>query len=425
MTGGGPRQEPPARFAALAVPNYRRFVAGQGISLIGSWTETVAQGVLVLSMTGSPFDLGLVAAIRYVPVLLLAPYAGVIVDRHDRRRTLITTQTLLGCLALGFGVVVLTGHQSLMLAMLVAAAFGVLTAVDNPARMALIPELVGARALHSAVTFNSILANVGRGVGPLVAAVLIGGVGIGWCFIANAASFVLVILLLLSMRTAEIRSEGRIPRAPGQLRAALRIVRGNGQLLGPLVMMGIVGTLAYEYEVSLPVFGEHSLAGGADEYALLTAGFGAGSIAAGAVLMFWPQTGVSRMVLISLGYGAALAVTALSPSTVFANVAIVFVGAFSIGFLTTGNSTVQLYAPSGMRGRVTSLWTMAFIGSTPIGALIIGWIGQAFGGRVSLGVAALACVAASAAGALIARTVPSPRAVPMPGPGEPSREPSP
>ncbi|MCR2809263.1 MULTISPECIES: MFS transporter [unclassified Microbacterium] len=216
MTAAGQAAPPSARFSALAVPNYRRFIAGQGISLIGSWTETVAQGVLVLTMTGSAFDLGLVAAVRYLPVLLLAPYAGVLVDRHDRRRTLLVTQTALALLALGFGIVILTGHHSLMLALLVAVVFGVLTAVDNPARMALIPELVGREVLHSAVTLNSILANVGRGVGPLVAAALIGTVGLGWCFIANAASFTLVIALLLSMRTAQIHSEGRIPRRPGR-----------------------------------------------------------------------------------------------------------------------------------------------------------------------------------------------------------------
>ncbi|WP_460772656.1 MFS transporter [Microbacterium sp. GXF7504] len=393
----------PSRFAALAVPNYRRFIAGQGISLIGSWTETVAQGVLVLMLTGSPFDLGLLAALRYGPVLLLGPLAGVLVDRHDRRRLLVLTQTLLALLALGFGLVILAGRESLVLAMVVAVVFGMLTAVDNPARMALIPELVGTPALHSAVTLNSILANVGRGVGPVVAASLIGTVGIGWCFIANAASFALVIALLVSMRSSGIHSEGRAPKARGQLRQTLGIVRRDPELLGPLVMMAVVGTLAYEYEVSLPVFGEHSLAGGADEYAWLTAGFGAGSIAAGLLLLSWPQTGLHRMTWISLGYAVALAATAAAPSTLVANVTIVFVGACSIGFLTTGNATVQLHAPAGMRGRVTSLWTTAFIGSTPVGALIVGGIGMLLGGRAAVGVAAASCLLAAALGLLVRR----------------------
>jgi len=402
------------RFVALEVPNYRRFISGQGVSLVGSWTETVAQGVLVLNLTGSPFDLGVLAAIRYLPVLLLAPYAGVVVDRHDRRRTLLVTQSSLAVLALAFGIVVLTDHQTLLLAMVVAVAFGVLTAVDNPARMALIPELVGREALHSAVTLNSILANVGRGIGPVVAAALIGSVGIGWCFIANAGSFVLVIVLLLSLRTAGIRSEGRIPRERGQLRSALRVVRSDRQLLGPLAMMTVVGTLTYEYEVSLPVFGEHSLAGGPDEYAWLTAGFGAGSIAAGVFLLFRPQTGLTRMIVITVGYALALAVTAVAPSTLVANVTIVIVGAFSIGFLTTGNSTVQLFAPAGMRGRVTSLWTTAFLGTTPLGAVLVGGVGQAFGGRASVGVASVACLVAVVVGLIVRREVPARDVAPAP-----------
>jgi len=402
------------RFVALEVPNYRRFISGQGVSLVGSWTETVAQGVLVLNLTGSPFDLGVLAAIRYLPVLLLAPYAGVVVDRHDRRRTLLVTQSSLAVLALAFGIVVLTDHQTLLLAMVVAVAFGVLTAVDNPARMALIPELVGREALHSAVTLNSILANVGRGIGPVVAAALIGSVGIGWCFIANAGSFVLVIVLLLSLRTVSIRSEGRIPRERGQLRSALRVVRSDRQLLGPLAMMTVVGTLTYEYEVSLPVFGEHSLAGGPDEYAWLTAGFGAGSIAAGVFLLFRPQTGLTRMIVITVGYALALAVTAVAPSTLVANVTIVIVGAFSIGFLTTGNSTVQLFAPAGMRGRVTSLWTTAFLGTTPLGAVLVGGVGQAFGGRASVGVASVACLVAVVVGLIVRREVPARDVAPAP-----------
>jgi len=402
------------RFVALEVPNYRRFISGQGVSLVGSWTETVAQGVLVLNLTGSPFDLGVLAAIRYLPVLLLAPYAGVVVDRHDRCRTLLVTQSSLAVLALAFGIVVLTDHQTLLLAMVVAVAFGVLTAVDNPARMALIPELVGREALHSAVTLNSILANVGRGIGPVVAAALIGSVGIGWCFIANAGSFVLVIVLLLSLRTVSIRSEGRIPRERGQLRSALRVVRSDRQLLGPLAMMTVVGTLTYEYEVSLPVFGEHSLAGGPDEYAWLTAGFGAGSIAAGVFLLFRPQTGLTRMIVITVGYALALAVTAVAPSTLVANVTIVIVGAFSIGFLTTGNSTVQLFAPAGMRGRVTSLWTTAFLGTTPLGAVLVGGVGQAFGGRASVGVASVACLVAVVVGLIVRREVPARDVAPAP-----------
>lgn len=397
----------PRPFVALQVANYRRFVAGQAISLVGSWTETIAQGVLILSLTHSPVVLGVAAATRYIPVLLVAPYAGVIVDRHDRRRTLITTQCLLGALSLVFGVTVLAGVVAMWQIYTVAVLFGLLTAFDNPARMALIPEIVGPNALRNAITLNSTLANVGRGVGPVVAASLIASVGVGWCFVTNAISFAFVVVALVSMNAAEMHPEGIAGRHPGQLRAALTIVRGDPNILGPLAIMAVVGTLTYEFEVSFPVFSEGSLAGGATEYALLTAAFGAGAVLAGIVLIYFPQTGLRRMIMITVGYGLVLGVTAISPTDLMANVAVVFVGSASIGFLTTGNSTIQLAAPPQMRGRITSLWTMAFTGSTPIGALIIGAIGQWLGGRATIFVAAGACLAAAALGTGILRSHPS------------------
>lgn len=392
-----------ARFAALTSPNYRLFVAGQTVSLVGSWTETIAQALLALTLTHSPLILGTAAALRYLPVLLLSPYAGVIVDRHDRRRTLLLTQSLLAAVSLLFGVAVLAGVADIWLLMVVAVAFGVLTAFDNPARMAFIPELVPPGSLHSAITLNSILANVGRGVGPVVAAALIGTIGIGWCFIANAASFTVVIGCILAMRTAQLRLEGTVRAQRGQLRTGLRVARGNAQLLGPLLMMAIVGTLTYEFEVSLPVFAEATLGAGESGYAWLTAAFGGGAVIAGIVLLFFPQTGLARMIVVSSFYGLSVAVAAVSPTEQFATVALVAVGACSIAFLTTGNATIQLAAPPGMRGRITALWTTAFIGTTPIGALIMGAVGQAAGGRAALAVGAIAGVVAAAVGTIVLR----------------------
>lgn len=394
---------PPARFAALAVPGYRRFVAGQGVSLVGSWTETVAQAVLVLSVTHSGVMLGVVAALRYLPVLLLSPYAGLVVDRHDRRRVLVLVEALSGVLALTLGVVVLTGHEAPWVVPVFALGFGLLSAVENPARMAFVPELVPREALHSAVTLNSVLANVGRALGPLVAATLVGTVGVGWCFVADAASFGVVVLTLLSIDGRGLRREGTVARERGQVRAALRVVRATPDLVAPLAMMAVVGALTYEYEVSLPLLAEHGLRAGTHEYALLTAGFGVGAVLAGIVLVVRPLTGSGRLVVVSVAYAVALAALAASPTRQVADVVVVLVGACSIAFLTTGNSTVQLAAPPGMRGRVTSLWTTAFLGSTPVGALIVGAVGQWFGGRATVVVAACACLAAAALGSVLRR----------------------
>ncbi|MBF4562535.1 MFS transporter [Microbacterium sp. VKM Ac-2870] len=391
---------------ALRIPNYRRFIAGQGVSLIGSWTETIAQGVLVLQLTNSPLQLGIVAALRYLPVLLFAPYAGVIVDRHDRRRVLITTQSLLGGLSAVLGIAVVLQIISIEAVYVFALSFGVLTALDNPARMALIPELVDREALRDAITLNSILANVGRGVGPVVAAGLLATVGAAWCFFVNAGSFVFVVVALLLIDRSQMHPEGTVPRRGGQLRAALVVARRTPDILGPLAMMAVVGTLTYEFEVSFPLFAERSLDGGAVEYAWLTAAFGAGAVLAGLILIFWPQTGLRQMVWITVAYAAALALAATAPTSLWANAAVVLVGSASIGFLTTGNATIQLAAPAQMRGRITSLWTMAFTGSTPIGALIIGGVGALWGGRSTVYVAAAACAAAALVGWSILRRQP-------------------
>jgi len=401
----------PDRWGAFSERNYRRFVTGQGLSLVGSWTETVAQGILILQLTDSPVVLGGAVAVRYLPVLLLGPLGGVLVDRHDRRWVLLVTQALLGLVSLAFGVVVLAGNASVWGILVVALLFGLVTVVDNPARMALIPELVPPDALHSAVTINSTLANVGRGLGPMAAAGIIASVGIGWCFIANGATFACVIVALLSMRAVDLRvapnaaGRGEGGRVFAQLVQALRVAAGNAQIIGPLFMMAVIGTLAYEFEVSLPLLAEGSLGAGGAGYAELTTAFGLGSVVAGVLLLFRPQRGLRRLVVMACLLAATLFAGALSPTLEVALAAFVAVGAASIAFLTTGNSTVQLEAPAGMHGRITSLWSTALTGSTPLGAVLIGLVGQLAGGRAAVLVAAGACALAGFLGVLVLRLV--------------------
>jgi MFS family permease len=391
----------PGVLAVFGVANYRRFAAGQSVSLIGSWTQDIAQALLVWQVTHSPIMLGLVAAIRYVPVLIGTPYAGLIVDRHDRRHVLMLTSTVLGVTSLAMGAAVLTHVIAIWQAFLSAAVFGVMTSLDNPARMAFIPELVGAPLIRQAITTNSIMANVGRAVGPAVAAALVHFYGLGWCFVFNAASFGLVIVALLRLNITVLRPAGVVGRTAGQLREAFRIACADRNIAGPLVMMAFVGTMTYEFETSLPIFAEQTLRAGVYGYSGLTTAFGVGAVMAGLILVKWPQTGLARLVWMAAGYAAAMALLALSP-TLRAGVAAAFlVGAASIAFLTTGNSTIQLTAPPQMRGRVTGLWTTAFVGSTPIGAVAVGVIAHFYGGRGGLAAGVFGCVAAVIAGALI------------------------
>jgi len=331
--------------AVFAVPNYRRFVTGQSVSLIGSWTETIALALLVLDLTHSSLTLGFVMATRYLPVLVGTPYAGLIVDRHDKRHVLMMTNTVLGLTSLAIGAAVLTHTVAMWQIFASATVFGVMACLDNPARMAFVPELVGSALIRPAVTTNSIMANVGRTLGPVVAAALAHSFGLGWCFVANAASFALVVVALLALDVAALKPAGAVNRSAGQLRDGLAAARKDREIAGPLAMMAFVGTLTYEFETSLPVFAEQTLHAGVTGYSWLTTAFGAGAVAAGLLLTHRPLTGLARLVWVAAGYGIAMTLLTVSTTLHVAVAAAVLVGAATITFLTTGNSTIQLAAP--------------------------------------------------------------------------------
>jgi MFS family permease len=403
--------------AAFAVPNYRRFVIGQSISLVGSWTETVAQALLVLQLTGSGLWLGLATAARYVPVLLLTPYAGLIVDRADKRRVLLITQASLAALSLILGIVVLLGAIELWMVFAVALGFGALTALDNPARMAFIPEIVGPRLIRNAITLNSTFVNVARAVGPVVAAALVAGVGIGWCFITNAISFTGVLAALLTLDRSQLLPSVRVTHHAHQLRDGLAYARHIPEIIAPLCMMALIGTFTYEFEVSLPLFARGPLAGGATTYSALMGAFGLGAVLGGIYSTRHPQTGVPRMIHAATAYMATMLATALTDNLPAAATLLTLVGFTSIIFLTTGNSTIQIAAAPDYRGRVTALWSTAFLGSTPIGATIIGAIG-ATNPRLALIVGAAACGTAAITGtAILTRSRTRTKTGPMTRPG--------
>jgi Transmembrane secretion effector len=247
---------PPGTFAALAVPNFRRYVSGQALSLIGTWVETVAQALLVLKLTHSGTILGLTTAARYAPILLLSPYAGLLVDRYSKRHVLLVTQIGLGLVSAALGVSVLSGGIRLWQVVVLALAFGTLSAVDNPARQAFVPEVVGRDLVRNAVTLNTTLVNVARVIGPTIAAVLASTIGLGWCFVVNAVSFGFVIASLLSLDTRRLHPVPPVPRGRGELRAGLRYAARVPEIARPLLMMALIGTFTFEFEVSLPLLAE-------------------------------------------------------------------------------------------------------------------------------------------------------------------------
>ena len=387
-----------ATFAALRVPNFRRYVAGQSLSLVGTWVETVAQALLVLHLTHSGTILGLTTATRYGPILLLSPYAGLLVDRYAKRHILLVTQAGLGLVSTVLGVMVLAGGIRLWQIFVLGLLFGTFSAVDNPARQAFVQEVVGRGLIRNAVTLNSTTVNVARVIGPTIAAVLVSTIGIGWCFIVNAVSFSFVIASLFSLDPARLHPVPAVHRHRGQLRAGLRYAAHVPAIARPLLMMAIVGTFTFEFEVSLPLLARTTFHGGSTTYSWLLAGLGTGAVAGGLYAARYARTGVARLAMASLFYALAVGFVALAPTLPIAIAACVFAGAASIAFLTTGNSTIQLASEPDYRGRVVALWSMALVGSTPIGSPIIGVLSDLAGPRYALGLGAAACVAAAVVG---------------------------
>jgi MFS family permease len=390
-------------FAALSVPNYRRYVGGQSISLVGTWMQMTAQSWLVFVLTHSATDLGLVIALQTLPVLLLAPYGGVIADRVDKLRLMICLQMAMGVQALVLGVLTVTGSIHFWEIGVLAVLLGLNNAFENPARQSFMLEMVGSENLRNAVSLNSVLVNVARSVGPAAAGVLIATVGEGVCFLVNAGSFVAVVTTLLRMDRSALRPSPPAPRAAGQLRQGLRYVARTPALRTPLLMMALVGTVAYEFQVSLPVMAQQGLHAGAAGYGFMTAAMGVGAVAGGLMVAARGEIGMRTLIIAASGFGVTLLFAALAPSLSIELVALALAGAASITFMSTANSTLQLNAEPSMRGRVMSLWFVAFQGTTPIGGPLIGWVIAMAGARAGLGAGAASCVLAAALGLIAVR----------------------
>ncbi|MFZ0058483.1 MAG: MFS transporter [Acidimicrobiales bacterium] len=390
-------------FSALKIPNYRLFFTGQSISLVGTWMQTTAQAWLVLSLTHSSTDLGFVVALQTIPVLLLAPYGGVIADRVDKRRLMVVLQTCMGLQALALGLLCLLGVVRFWEICALAVVLGLNNTFEMPSRQAFIREMVGRSELRNAVTLNSVMNNAARAVGPAVAGILLATVGDGVCFVLNAASFGAVVTSLVMMDTAALRPSVPEPRAKGQLREGLSYAARTTEIAVPLVMMTLVGMLAYEFSVSLPFFATRTFHGGSEVYGFMTATMGIGAVVGGLFTAARGRTGLRPMILACTGFGLAILFTALAPVLMFAYAGLLFVGWASVSFVSIGNSTIQLSTARNMRGRVLSLWQLAFQGTTPIGGPLIGWVIAESEPRIGLVVGAATCLLAAGLGATIAR----------------------
>jgi MFS family permease len=405
-------------FRSFAVRNFRLFFGGQLISQIGNWLTLVAQTLLVLKLTDSGFALGGLAAAQFGPVLVFGAFAGLVADRSDKRRLLIIVQTLAMLQSFCLAALAFTGHPPLLAIYAVALFGGLATAFDNPARRSFVVEMVPEESINNAVSLNSALMTGSRVVGPALAGLLVTTVGFGWAFLLDAISYLAVIAALWRMNPAELRQAPVTPKGKGQVREGLRYARSVPELWVPLLMVAIIGTLAFNFQTVLPLFTTRDLHGSDVTFTWLMSVVSLGSLT-GALATARRKTIDVRIVSRNAAiFGVGLAVLTFAPNQPSAFAIGFLVGLGSIAFMTAATAITQLAADPSMRGRVLALQAIVFLGSTPIGGPIVGAISETLGARYAIALGALATLAASGFGFFTIRrsrtVVPTHDAAPIP-----------
>ena len=370
--------------SSLRHRNYRLYFFGQLVSVMGTWMQTVAQSFLVLDLTHSGTDLGLVTAARFLPILVFGPAGGLFADRRNKRRILYVTQALSGVLAAIFAILTGTHVIQMWLVYVLALSLGFVNVFDNPARQSFISEMVPPDDLPNAVTLNSVSLNLARVFGGALGGVLTAVLGLALCFACNAISFVAVIASLAAMNGALLYPARPVKRMPGQIRQGLRYVRETPELLVPLLMIALVGTLAWEFQVTLPLMASKVFGGGAGSYGVMASVMGVGAVGGGLISASRGRPRARSLCVAAIGWGIAITAAAVAPTLPLELAALVFVGYGSITFNSYAKTTLQLASEPAMRGRVMALWALAWQGSTPLGGPLVGWIAQDFGARWSL-----------------------------------------
>ncbi|HLM30639.1 MAG TPA: MFS transporter [Solirubrobacterales bacterium] len=387
-------------FSSLEIGNYRRYFAGQIVSLSGNWMQMVAEMWLVLELTGSGVAVGVTSALQFLPILLFGAWGGVIADRWSKRRLLIATQATMALPALALWGLTASGAVEPWMVFGLVFARGAVNAIDNPTRQSFVIEMVGADRVVNAVGLNSVLVHSARIFGPAGAGLLIATVGVAPCFLLNAATFAAMIVALRGMDPARLSepSAGDSDREAAGVGAAVRYLRGEPRLLIPLLMMALVGTLAFNFQVLLPLLGSFTFDGGAAAYTALAVAMAIGSVTG--ALATGARGRVSERLIVgaALAFGACALLAAAAPSLPLAMLALAPLGFTSVTFAATINSTLQLGARPDMRGRVMALYSVVFLGSTPIGGPIVGWLAEVAGPRAGLVVAGCAAIAAAIGG---------------------------
>lgn len=392
-------------FSSLRIHNYRLWFAGALVANVGTWMQRVAQDWLVLTQLTdeSGVAVGVTTALQFGPALLLSAWAGLLADRVNRRRLLIATQVAQGVLAAGLGVLVLLGVAELWHVYVFAGLLGCVSAIDAPARQTFVAELVPPDKLSNAVGLNSASFNAARLIGPGVAGLMIAAVGTGWVFALNALTFSATILSLTRMRRAELRPMPSVSRGKGQLREGIAYVRGRSDILLIMAVVGVVSTFGLNFQLTSAMMARTEFDKGAGEYGILGSVLAIGSLT-GALLAARRDRPRVRLVIGSaFAFGVASGVMALMPTFPSFAVACIPVGLASLTMMTAANTTIQTSTDPAVRGRVMALYMMVFLGATPIGSPVVGWVGETFGARWSIGIGSIAAILVATAAALWAR----------------------
>jgi MFS family permease len=377
-------------FSSLEVRNYRLYFSAQLVSLTGTWMQSVAQMWLVLHLTGSGFAVGITAALQFTPMLLFGTYGGLLADRADKRRLLMTTQATVGVLALVLATITLSGHVQLWMVYSSALAFGCVNLVDNPTRQSFITELVGRDQISNAVGLNSAVLTSARVIGPAIAGVLIAAVGPGWCFLLNALSYLPIVVALHLIRPSELMRSTPMGRARGQIKDGLRYAWSRPALRLPLLLTLVVGTWGFNFSVLLPLMARFVFNGNASTFGAMLSLMGVGALVGALASAGRAQPTHRLLVVAAFAFGFLLVGAALMPTLLLEMAILVPLGASMMTFQATANSLLQLNSDPTFRGRVMALFMIVYVGTTPIGAPTVGWIAQQFGPRAGLGVGGLA-----------------------------------
>ena len=388
-------------FHSMSNRNFRLYFIGQVVSVTGTWVNATASAWLVLTITKSGVALGVNTALTFLPILLVGAFGGLMADRFDKRRILVGTQIAYAVLALTLFALVQTDVVQLWMVYTLSLGAGIVTALDNPTRQSFFMELVGEKDLTNAVSLNGAVFTGTRILGPALAGILIAAGGTALCFLLDGISYIAVIGALLAMRTRDLHPQERASGDRAGIGEGFRYVWESPELRRPLLVMTIVFTLSFNFAVLVPLLAKQTFDGTAETFGIMSALAGLGSFV-GALIMAnrasarGKAPSLRRLGIFALASGVALAVTAFAPTLLSAYASMVPLGLTIMVFIITGNSMLQLASRSEMRGRVMALYGMVFLGSTPVGAIIVGWLAELSGARAGFAMGALAACLAGA-----------------------------